>query len=799
MSSTISDKKGLTQSEVTEQLKKHGLNKIQQETSRSVLLLLLEQFKSPLVIILIFASLITLFLGEQKESMAIAAILFINALIGFFQEYRAETSIAALKNLTAPRATVFRDGVKKLIPAEEIVCGDILILEAGDIVAADAKIQSAARLQVNESILTGESVPVFKSANGNEIDKVFMGTSVTNGTAETLVTAIGMQTELGKIAHLISTAQVELTPLQRQLEKLGKTLLIICLLIVLLVAVIGFIKGVSGVELLIFSISLAVAAVPEGLPAIVTVALALGVERLASRKALVRKLPSVETLGSVSIICTDKTGTLTTGEMRVREIWTQLDELTLLNMAASCCDAELEAGLEKGIGDATEVAILLAAREKGILKEKIEKDNPRISTEPFDSERKRMSIYRSNGKNYVKGAVETLITLSDIDDLVKNEILAQTEKMTTNGLRVLAVAIGENVQEKNLQFIGLLGIADPPRPEAMEAISIARGAGITPIMITGDHPHTAQAIAKELGLLLENESPEGRVHSRATPEDKLKLVRFWKERGHVVAMTGDGVNDAPALREAHIGIAMGKKGTEVTRQAADLILTDDNFATIVAAVHEGRGIYHNIRKAIAYLLTGNFAEISVVLGAVLFGLPLPLLAPHLLWINLVTDALPALTLLADPLTPELMKASPRLLSEKIIGKKEWITIVTIGLLEACVSLTLFYYILQTHPEAHARNFVFTCIVFSQVFRILGARSRTQVFWKMGTFSNLWLVFIMLLTLSLQLSLHYIPLSQNLFGLSPLSFHDLKLIVVVSLIPLAIVEFKKMLIKNKHQA
>lgn len=793
MTSLQKTETGLSQKTALERLKTDGPNRIRQEAARSPVILFLGQFKSPLVIILIFASVVAMGLGEFKEAIAIGTILFLNALVGFFQEYRAETSIAALKNLTAPRATVVRDGRKVLIHADEIVCGDLLVLEAGDIVGADARILNYSRFQVNEAVLTGESVPVFKTnVSDDKNGCVYMGTSVTNGTAEAIVTGTGMQTELGKIAHLISTAQDDLTPLQQQLEHLGKTLLYICIAIVALVAGIGYFRGFSGVELLIFSISLAVAAVPEGLPAIVTVALALGIERLAKKKALVRKLPSVETLGSVSIICTDKTGTLTTGHMRVRELWPVKDEQAILYAAAACCDAELKNESDSGTGDPTEIAILLAAREKKIDKKQIEAVNPRVSTEPFDSERKRMSIFRQDQVNYVKGAVESILSLCHNSAEEKKDILLQTEKMTDKGLRVLGIAKGKTTGETDLHFCGLLGIADPPRPEAIEAIKEARGAGITPIMITGDHPHTAAAIARELGLLLAGEPAAERVHSRATPEDKLKLVRYWKEKGHVVAMTGDGVNDAPALREAHIGIAMGRAGTEVTKQAADLILTDDNFSTIVHAVHEGRGIYQNIRKAIVYLLTGNFAEILVVLGAVIFGQPLPLLASHLLWINLVTDAFPALTLIADPLTPQLMKDKPRFLKERIIGAKEWKVILLTGLLEAVVVLTVFEYMLITRSEIHARSIAFTTMVFSQVFRILGARSFTQIFWKVGAFSNLWLLSVIVFTLSLQLSLHYISFAQKIFEVSALHLEDFIVIIPAAFVSITVIEMVKLI-------
>ncbi|MGE0633244.1 MAG: cation-translocating P-type ATPase [Pseudobdellovibrionaceae bacterium] len=782
---------GLNQEEVTKRQVKFGLNEIQREKNRPAWLLLVGQFKSPLVIILIFACLISVFLGEAVEALAIAAILVVNALIGFFQEYRAETAIEALREMTAPRAKVLRSGRQIVILAHDVVPGDILILEAGDIVAADAEILESSRLQVNEAVLTGESFPVSKSAEDDRSRLVFMGTSVANGTSSARVTAIGMKTELGKIAHLISTAQSDTTPLQIQLAQVGKNLLYICLGIVALIAVIGFFQGNSWSEILIFSVSLAVAAVPEGLPAIVTVALALGVQRMAARNALIRKLPSVETLGRVTVICTDKTGTLTTGDMRVREIWGE-DQFALLKAGASCCDAELDKEGTSGTGDPTEVAILIAAFERGILKENIEKENSRVRSEPFDSERKRMSISRQDGFTYVKGAVESVLPLCPKDLLNANAINKAVFDMSTRGLRVLAIAVGKNESETNLKFLGLLGMADPPRTEAMQAIKEARSAGITPIMITGDHPQTATAIARELGLVLDGESLETRVHARATPEDKLKLVRHWKEQGALVAMTGDGVNDAPALREAHIGIAMGKSGTEVTRQAADLILADDNFATIIAAVREGRNIFQNIRKAVTYLLTGNFAEIVLVLGAISFNLPLPLLAAHLLWINLVTDALPALTLIADPLSPDLMKRPPRTARENILGRAEWGHILCVGLIEAFVMLGLYWYLLGHYGESHARNLIFPAVVFSQMLRAFGARSTTRIFWKVGAFSNLWLLGVVVLTGFLQLSLHYIPFSQSVFTLTPLSISDLIFILPFSVIPITLVEIWKLI-------
>ncbi len=782
---------GLSNEVAVQKLKLHGLNEIKREKSRPPWLLFLEQFKSPLVIILIFACIISAVLGERIEAIAIGFILLLNALIGFFQEYRAETAILALQEMTAPRAKVIRHGKQAVILAHDVVPEDILLLEAGDIVAADAEILECSQFLANEAILNGESLPVEKSAAISadlKLNQVYMGTTVTTGTATAKVSATGMQTELGKIAHLMATAQNVPAPLQTQLAQVGKTLLFICLGVVALVAVIGFYQGYAWLEILLFSVSLAVAAVPEGIPAIVTVALAIGVRRLAAQNALIRKLHSVETLGRVSVICTDKTGTLTTGNMRVRELWAEEDQSELLRIAASCCDAEL--GVKANTGDPTEIAILIAAAEKKIHKDNIEKINERVTTVPFDSERRRMAVTRKDGITYVKGAIESLIPLCTKNSTNSDAALIEAGKMSARGLRVLAIAMG-NEGEKNLKLIGLIGIADPPRVEVMQAIKEARSAGITLIMITGDHPQTAAAIARELGLVMEGEDLKTRVHARATPEDKLNLVRHWKNQKAIVAMTGDGVNDAPALKEAHIGIAMGIAGTEVTRQAADLILADDNFATIVTAVREGRSIFDNIRKAITYLLTGNFAEVAVVLGSIFLGLPLPLLAAHLLWINLVTDALPALTLIADPLSPDIMKRPPRDPNEQILEPSQWFQVFWVGLLEAAVMLGLYKYLLGTmHGETHARNLLFTTFVFSQIFRTFGARSATRTFWEAGMFTNLWLLGVALVTGFLQLSLHFISFSQKIFGLSPLNLADIIFILPFALVLITVIEMKK---------
>lgn len=796
--------RGLSSFDAQNRLAQFGPNQVRETESRSAWYVLFEQFKSPLVLILLFACVISFTLGEFVESIAIAVILLVNAMIGFFQEYRAETAVQALREITSPKARVLRDGRPVEISATEVVPGDFLLLEAGDIVAADGKIIEASRLQINEAVLTGESLPVHKFVGGELSSKslaertgfLFMGTSVAMGTALCEVTATGMKTELGKIAHLLSTTADTMTPLQNQLAKVGRMLLFLCLGIVGLVFVIGYFQGRPWLELMVFSISLAVAAVPEGMPAIVTVALAFGVQRMAARNALIRKLPSVETLGSVSVICTDKTGTLTTGLMRVREIWGP-DHRQIILAAASCCDAELGPDRQSDIGDPTEIAILLEALERGILKSQIESKNPRLKTEPFDSERKRMSIFRQDRQIYVKGALESLLPLCHETQITRDVQLAINE-MTDRGLRVLAIATGQRESESDLSLLGLIGLADPPRTEVIQAIAEAKSAGILPVMITGDHPNTAAAVALELGLISEGESRKDRIHARATPEDKLNIIRAWKSKGAIVAMTGDGVNDAPALREAHIGIAMGKTGTQVTQQSADLILADDNFATIVAAVREGRGVYQNIRKAVIYLLTGNFAEIVMVLGATILGLPIPFLASHLLWINLVSDALPGLTLIADPVSVDIMKHKPRPATEKILGLEQWLRIALTGTLEAISIGALYWIQLQESGPELARSYAFTGLVASELFRALSARSTTRTYWQVGVLNNFWLLGVVILTLVLQISLHFIPLTQNVFGLHPIGLHELLLILPFSLVTVSVLEVLKLLRRSDRQ-
>jgi len=797
---------GLTGAEAARRLAEHGINELKREVATPAWVTLAGQFKSPVIWLLLGACAISAAMGEVLDATAIGSIVVINAFVGFFQEYRAERAVLALRSMTAPRARLIRDGSSVLVAAATVVVGDVLLLEAGDIVAADAHLFEAHALACNEAMLTGESAPSEKTSApaspgaplAERHDWVFMGTSIAKGTGRAEVTATGMASELGKIAGLLATAQITETPLQVQLARVSRSLLYVCVAIVAFVAALGLVRGVGLFEVFLSAVSLAVAAVPEGLPAIVTIALAIGVQRMVSRHVLIRKLPSVETLGAATVICTDKTGTLTTGVMAVRELW-GADQTKLIDAAAACSDAELSADERGGVGDPTEVAILVAAAARGIRRTEIEQQRTRSAVNPFDTDRMRMSIFRADGVLYVKGALEKLLPLCVKGAEGAAECNAQ---MAARGLRVLGVAIGDGPQEERLRLLGLVGIADPPRSEAIEAIAGARRAGVKTVMITGDHPVTALAIARELGLVMPGESPDELVHARATPEDKLRVVRSWKERGAIVAMTGDGVNDAPALREAHIGICMGKSGTEVTREASDMVLTDDNFASIVAAIREGRGIFDNIRKALVYLLAGNAGELSVMLLASLIGLPLPLLPLQLLWINLVTDGLPALALVMDPADDDVMTRPPRRPNEPMLGRTEWTAIGVTGLLQTTATLSVFAWALRTRNLAEARNLAFSVIVFAELFRAFAARSTTRLFWEVGAFSNWALLGVVIVSVAMQLAIHHIPATQALFHIGDLPLADCAVGLLVGLFPVSMIELSKLVRRRMwtgHQA
>ncbi len=785
---------GLSTAEAARLLREAGPNEFDRHNTRTVWNTLLGQLKGTMFWLLVVAAGVSSAIGEQVDAVAIAAILVINTVVGFLQEYRAEKSIHALRALAAPRARVLRDGHVVDIEAMNVVPGDLMVLEAGDVVPADGELVEAHQLQTSEAILTGESVPVRKSA-GSKPDSVFMGTSVMTGLARAWVRATGPRTEMGKIAGLLAAAQDPTTPLQKQLEKVGRLLVFACVGIVAVVAALGLWRGEPLMEVALTAISLAVAAVPEGLATIVTVALAVGIQRMARRNVIVRHLHAVETLGAATVICTDKTGTLTTGVMALRQT-RGTDEKALLYAAAAASDAEYsEDPARPSTGDSTELAILAAAAKVGITREKIEVQAPRLQVVPFDSERKFMAIGRADGRVYFKGAVEVLAPRCSDRPA---DLLEQNDQLAGAGLRVLAVAIGTQGLDGPLDYQGLLGLADPPRPEAIEAVEKARAAGIRTVMVTGDHATTARAIAKELGIL-EGEVP-GRpaVYARATAGDKLKIVRELKAAGEVVAMTGDGVNDSPALREAHIGIAMGKTGSQVSREAADMVLTDDNYASIVAAVEEGRGIFENIRKALTYLLGGNLGELLVMFGAALVGLPVPLLPLQLLWINLVTDGLPSLMLVFDKPPQSVLTREPRRPGAAMLGRREWLFIVAVGVLEATMALAVFVWAAAALSVAHARTMAFCVIVFSQTFRALSARDNQKIFWRTGIFTNRGLLWVVGLTLVLQVALVELPFTRALFKLAPLTASQLALTCGLGLVVVTLIELAKLALEARRR-
>jgi len=784
--------KGLSSEEATRRLVEHGRNEIVRAKGASPWRIFFAQFASPVIWLLLVAAVLSGVVGNAVDTIAIASILAINAVVGFFQEYRAERAVLALRAMTAPHARVMRDGHTVSVAAAEVVPGDVLVLEGGDVVAADARIVEGHRLTANEAALTGESVPAVKSSApvmpdaplAERHDHVFAGTSIATGSGFAQVVATGMGTELGRIAHLLASADETTTPLQVRLARVTRILLVACVGIVAAVAIIGLVRGMAPVVVLLSAVSLAVAAVPEGLPAIVTISLAIGVQRMASRQVLIRRLHAVESLGSVTVICTDKTGTLTTGSMRVRELW-GADHDRLLEAGAACSDAELLDDNE-GTGDTTELAILIAAAERGIVRSDIEERLPRLDVIPFDPDAKLMAIRRPDGW-YMKGALEAVLPHCTAGT---DGAQHATTELAARGLRVLAVAHGDDFDA--LTLLGLVGIADPPRTEAMGAIREARGAGIRTVMITGDHALTARAIAVEMGIVGPREDATELVHARATPEDKIRIVREWKARGAIVAMTGDGVNDAPALREAHVGIAMGQTGTEVTREASDIVLADDNYASIIAGVREGRGIFENIRKTVVYLLAGNASELAVMFLAALVGLPLPLLPIHLLWINLVTDGLPALALVMDPTDPDAMRQPPRDPAEHLLGSPEWRTIGLVAALEATVTLGVFAWALRERNLVEARTLAFSVLVFAELFRSFAARSPTKIFWQVGALGNLKLVGVVAVSVLLQLAILQVPWTQGVFDTTSLPAQEYLLAFGLGLVPVTVIELVKIL-------
>lgn len=875
--------RGLAEREVQQRLAEHGPNELPEIPPVSALTLLFGQFTSVIIWVLIGAAVISGLLQEWVDAAAILAIVLLNALLGFVQEYRAEQSIAALKKLSITMARVIREGVIRSIPARELVPGDLIQIEAGDRVPADSRVIYATGLQTQEASLTGESTPVAKSVEpilqtevplGDRHNMLFMGTIVVSGKGRALVTATGTYSELGKIAALIhreTQAEQEETPLQRRLEHLGHTLLWLSLGIVVVVFLLGALRGIPLVTMFLTAVSLAVAAIPEGLPAVVTITLAVGVTRMVKRHALIRRLPAVETLGSTTVICSDKTGTLTKNEMTVTTLYQGGDIFTvtgegygpageirsdsepttpalkpglmaLLRASVLCngSDLRLEASLWHIVGDPTEGALLVAAAKAGLTKNHLEQEHPWLGEVPFDSERKKMTVVRrtpSGPVAFVKGAPDVLLRdcqawltragdIQPLTDVIRQETTATNQRLASHALRVLGVAMrpldripdvyDAKSLEHDLVFLGLVGMKDPIRPEAKAAVEACRAAGIRTVMITGDHKDTAVAIAKELGLMepgaqaisgaelnqLSDEELRDRVktaavYARVTAEHKLRVVRAWKQQGAVVAMTGDGVNDAPALKAADIGVAMGMSGTDVTKEAADMVVTDDNFASIAAAVEEGRAIYDNIRKSVYYLLSCNISEILLMLLATLFGLPLPLLPVQILWINLVTDGLPALALAVDPAEAGLMQRPPRPPQEPFLTRARLLRLFIQGTFIAVITLLAFLYCLYGMDLnlERARTLTFTVMVLAQLFHALNNRSEDRSLFALGLWTNKPLLATVGLSALLQIGIVSWPSVQNIFKVAPFDPEHWVFAIGIGMLPLVAMEIWKVARKN----
>jgi len=857
---------GLSGSEAATRLSQYGPNELQAAHRVSPWTILLEQFKNVLILILLGATAISLFLGHGIESIVIAVIVLFAVVLGFVQEYRAEKAIEALKQMAAPTATVLRDGLEIKIPAKDLVPGDMIILHTGDRVPADARMVETINLQMEEAALTGESMPVEKHtltlqntdlSTGDRKNMIYAGTSVTYGRGKALVTDTAMQTEFGKIARMLQNIEPGRTPLQKNLDKVGATLGWAALLVVSIIVALGLFRGQPFIEMLIFGIALAVAVVPEALPAVVTISLAIGVQKMVKRNALIRRLPAVETLGSTSVICSDKTGTLTKDEMTVRRLYCAGQMFTvsgagytpvgdfsstagattnlppqlrqMLNAAVLASDTTLvrDAGGSWVIkGDPTEGSLVVAAAKAGIQKETLDAENPRVHEIPFSSETKRMTtIHTSNGKLFAnaKGAPEVILDGCDFlltpngvqpfDPAGRINILSQAQDMAGEALRILGIATKPDVTpqtaEQGMTFLGLAGMIDPPRPEAKAAIALCADAGIRPVMITGDHPITAQAVARELGLLrsgervvtgaeleemteeqLQRDVENISVYARVSPAHKLRVVTAWQARGHIAAMTGDGVNDAPALKKADIGIAMGITGTDVTKEAAAMTLTDDNFASIVAAVEEGRGVFGNIKKYLMYLLSSNIGEIGLMAGAALLGMPLPLTAVQILYVNLATDGLPALALAVDPPEKDLMKRKPRNPRTGIFTRPVVTLMVLGGIWSTIINLGLFTWAQKSGRSLEeAMTMTFVSLVLIQFFKAYNFRSdRHSVLIK--PFANKWLNLAVGWEMILLVLIIYLPFLHEAFSTYALPLVDWLIVGGLSVTIVPVLELAK---------
>jgi Ca2+-transporting ATPase len=855
---------GLAAAEAARRLERFGRNELIEKKRRSWVRMFLNQFTDFMILVLIAAAVIAGLIGEPSDTVAIVVIVLLNAILGFLQEYRAEQAMAALKKMAAASATVLRDGRPEMTPADQIVPGDVVVLETGNVVPADVRLLEAVQLRTQEASLTGESAPVGKQTRAlpaadlpieDRSNMVFKGTLVVYGRGRGMVTATGMHTELGRIAALLQGQQEGRTPLQKRLESFGRKLACAVLAICVIVFAAGLLRGDPPLLMLLTAISLAVAAIPEALPAVITISLALGADKLVKQQALIRKLPAVETLGSVTYICADKTGTLTLNRMAVEQVYSHgrvlcsadlrptgepaadarrsdRPPLGLLLTAASICNDARQNAAGAVIGDPTEAALLNLARENGFAPEQLDKQFPRLGEIPFDADRKLMTTFHpwNNGRviSFTKGAVEPIVARSDqahdtrgAAPFDRDKILAIADRMAGDGLRVLGVGmrvwdsipdpLPSSTVETGLTLIGIVGMVDPPRPEVREAVALCKSAGIHPVMITGDHPLTAWAIAQRIGILDGNEKavmtgPElarlggqafadrvekVRVYARVAPEQKLKIVKALQDKGQFVAMTGDGVNDAPALRQADIGVAMGITGTDVAKQAAHMILLDDNFATIVKTVQEGRRIFDNIRKFIQYTMTSNSGEIWTMFLAPLLGLPIPLLPIHILWINLVTDGVPGLALAAEPGEKNIMRRPPRHPRESIFAHGLAAHIIWVGLLMGAVAIITQAWFINASPTKW-QTIVFTVLCLSQMGNVLAVRSARESFFRQGALTNQPLLGAVLLAFALQMAVIYAPFLNPVFKTQPLGAGELTITIVLSSVVFLAVEVEKWL-------
>lgn len=836
---------GLSTSQASELISKNGKNSLNKTSKKSILKMIFEQLNNILIYILIIAAILSFFLGEPKEALIIFLVIILNASIGIFQESKAEKSLEALKNLSSPKALVKRDNEIIEINSEDLVVGDIVILETGRIIPADLRLIESVNLKIDESTLTGESIPIDKNSNetyedinlplGDKKNLAFMSTTVIYGRGTGVVVETGMNTEIGKIASFLDNSQTELTPLQKKLNNLGKQLGILTIAISIIIMVIGLIQGNDLFEIFLTSISLAVAAIPEGLPTIIAMVLAIGVQKMIKKNAIVRKLSAVETLGSVNIICSDKTGTLTVNKMTVVKFFSnntlldaskfdinnEANKLLIKNMCL-CNDATYSENSKTG--DPTEIALL---EFSSVHNQKM--NYKRLREIPFDSDRKLMTTVNNiNDKFYsfTKGAVDNLLSLCtkvlinneilDLTDSIKNKILENAETMANNALRTLGFAYKEIVHlreeefENNLVFLGMVGMIDPPREEVKDSIEKAKKSGIKTIMITGDHKNTAFTIAKDLkiadninqamlGSEIDNLTDEEfkekikniSVFARVSPEHKVKIVRALKSSGNIVSMTGDGVNDAPSLKMADVGIAMGITGTDVSKNASDIILTDDNFKTIITAVEEGRNIFNNIKKSILFLLTCNLGEIITIFLSILFNFPIPLNPTHLLWINLITDSLPALSLGVDTHDKDVMKQKPKKVNERIFSNSSILKLFFGGLLIGIISLLSFLIGFRKYGTIYGQTMAFIVLSFSQLFLSLSIRSEDKTILKIGLFSNIKLIYSILIGIIIQTILVTIPFFNNFFNVKNLNPNDWIISIFLSLLPLIINEIFKL--------